>query len=33
MYVGLLVIALLGFIFPPVLDEVDRWLIPWQGKS
>ncbi len=33
MYVGLLVIALLGFIFSTILDEVERWLIPWKGKS
>lgn len=30
MYVGLLVIAVLGFIFSVVLDEIERMLIPWK---
>lgn len=33
MYVGLLVIALLGFIFSAILDEVERLLIPWKGRA
>jgi ABC-type nitrate/sulfonate/bicarbonate transport system permease component len=32
MYVGLLVIALLGFAFNAVLDEVERWLLPWKAR-
>ena len=30
MYVGLIVIALLGFLFSMILDEVERLLIPWK---
>jgi NitT/TauT family transport system permease protein len=30
MYVGLLVIAVLGFVFSLVLDEIERMLIPWK---
>ncbi len=30
MYVGLLVIAVLGFLFALVLDAVERRLVPWQ---
>lgn len=33
MYVGLLVIAVLGFLFSLVLDEVERMLIPWKGRN
>ncbi|HEY0218322.1 MAG TPA: ABC transporter permease [Afipia sp.] len=33
MYVGLLVIAVLGFIFSVVLDEIERVLIPWKSNS
>ncbi|MBR1301145.1 ABC transporter permease [Bradyrhizobium sp. AUGA SZCCT0042] len=33
MYVGLLVIAVLGFLFSLVLDEVERRLIPWKGRA
>jgi len=32
MYVGLLVIAILGFVFSFVLDEIERWLIPWKSS-
>lgn len=31
MYVGLIVIALLGFLFSLVLTEVERWLLPWKA--
>ncbi len=31
MYVGLLVIAFLGFAFNLVLDELERWLLPWRS--
>jgi len=33
MYVGLLVIAILGFVFSVVLDEIERWLIPWKSSA
>jgi ABC-type nitrate/sulfonate/bicarbonate transport system permease component len=30
MYVGLVVIALLGFAFTLILNELERWLLPWK---
>jgi NitT/TauT family transport system permease protein len=30
MYVGLIVIASLGFLFSMILDEIERLLIPWK---
>jgi NitT/TauT family transport system permease protein len=33
MYVGLLVIALLGFAFNWALDEAERWLLPWKARG
>jgi len=33
MYAGLLVIAVLGFIFLVVLDEIERRLIPWKSNA
>jgi len=33
MYVGLLVIAILGFVFSVVLDQIERWLIPWKSSA
>jgi NitT/TauT family transport system permease protein len=33
MYVGLLVIAILGFIFSIVLDAIERRLIPWKNNA
>lgn len=30
MYVGLIVIALLGFVFSMVLNEVEREIVPWK---
>jgi NitT/TauT family transport system permease protein len=30
MYVGLFVIAFLGFAFNLALDEVERWFLPWR---
>ncbi len=33
MYVGLLVIAILGFVFSFMLDEIERWLIPWKSNA
>lgn len=33
MYVGLLVIAVLGFVFSLVLDEIERMLIPWKANT
>jgi ABC-type nitrate/sulfonate/bicarbonate transport system permease component len=32
MYVGLIVIALLGFVFSMVLNEVERKLVPWKNS-
>ena len=31
MYVGLIVIALLGFLFSLALTELERWLVPWKA--
>ena len=31
MYVGLLVIALLGFVFTFALNELEHWIIPWKA--
>ena len=33
MYVGLLVIAVLGFVFSLVLDEIERMLIRWKANA
>jgi NitT/TauT family transport system permease protein len=33
MFVGLLVIALLGFVFSWALDEIERWLLPWKAQG
>jgi hypothetical protein len=33
MYVGLLVIAVLGFVFSLVLDEIERMLVPWKANA
>jgi NitT/TauT family transport system permease protein len=33
MFVGLLVIALLGFAFSWALDEIERWLLPWKVRG
>jgi ABC-type nitrate/sulfonate/bicarbonate transport system permease component len=33
MYVGLIVIALLGFIFSLILNELERVIIPWKSSS
>ncbi|MBO4223846.1 ABC transporter permease [Bradyrhizobium neotropicale] len=33
MYVGLLVIAVLGFLFSIVLDEIEHRLIPWKRRA
>ena len=32
-YVGLLVIAILGFVVFFALDEIERWLIPWKFNA
>jgi NitT/TauT family transport system permease protein len=32
MYVGLLVIALLGFLFSIVLTEAERLVVPWKNS-
>ena len=33
MYVGLLVIAILGFLFSLALDEIERMLIAWKARA
>jgi NitT/TauT family transport system permease protein len=33
MYVGLLVIALLGLFFSVVLDEIERRIVPWKSSN
>ncbi|RXH00011.1 ABC transporter permease [Bradyrhizobium zhanjiangense] len=33
MYVGLLVIAVLGFLFSVILDEIEHRLIPWKSRA
>lgn len=33
MYVGLVVISLLGYLSSLLLDELERWCIPWKGRS
>jgi len=33
MFVGLIVIAILGFAFNWALDELERWLLPWKARS
>jgi ABC-type nitrate/sulfonate/bicarbonate transport system permease component len=33
MFVGLIVIALLGFAFNWGLDEIERWLLPWKAQG
>ncbi len=32
MYVGLFIIAILGFAFTLLLDEIERWLLPWRSS-
>jgi ABC-type nitrate/sulfonate/bicarbonate transport system permease component len=31
MYVGLVVIALLGFLFSVILNELERIIVPWKA--
>ncbi len=33
MYVGLFVIAIIGFVLTLGLNELERWLIPWKTNS
>jgi ABC-type nitrate/sulfonate/bicarbonate transport system permease component len=33
MYVGLLVIAVLGFVFTVLLNELERWIVPWRADA
>ena len=30
MYVGLIMIAVIGYLFSLFLTEVERWVIPWK---
>ena len=32
MYVGLVVIAIIGFVLTLILNEVESWLLPWQRE-
>ena len=32
MYVGLFVIAIIGFVMTLLLNELERWLIPWKTE-
>lgn len=32
MYVGLVVIAIIGFVLTLILDEVESWLLPWRQE-
>ena len=32
MFVGLLVIAVLGFLFTLALNELERWIVPWAAE-
>jgi ABC-type nitrate/sulfonate/bicarbonate transport system permease component len=32
MYVGLFMIALLGFLFTHVLNALERWVVPWKAR-
>jgi NitT/TauT family transport system permease protein len=33
MYVGLFVIAIIGFVMTLGLNELERWLIPWKADN
>lgn len=33
MYVGLMMFALIGFVLTLLLDEVERWLVPWKTET
>ena len=30
MYVGLIMIAVIGYLFSLILNELERWIIPWK---
>jgi NitT/TauT family transport system permease protein len=32
MYVGLFMIALIGFVLTVVLNELERYIIPWKAS-
>jgi ABC-type nitrate/sulfonate/bicarbonate transport system permease component len=32
MYVGLFMIALIGFLFTHVLNALERWIVPWKAR-
>lgn len=32
MYVGLIMIALIGYLFSLALNELERWIIPWKAE-
>lgn len=31
MYVSFVIMAILGYVFTVVLDEIERWIIPWKN--
>ena len=33
MYVGLFVIGIIGFAITLILNELERWIIPWNVKQ
>ena len=32
MYVGLIMIAVIGYVFSLLLNELERWIIPWKAE-
>ena len=32
MYVGLIMIALIGYLFSLILNELEHWIIPWKAE-
>jgi ABC-type nitrate/sulfonate/bicarbonate transport system permease component len=33
MYVGLVMVALIGFLFTLLLNELERWVVPWRNEQ
>lgn len=33
MYVGLIMIAMIGYLFSLLLNELERWIIPWKAEA
>jgi len=32
MYVGLIMIAFIGFLLSLIMNEIEDWLIPWKAE-